>query len=132
MHPEDEFEEALQKYERAVAEYMIAWRRYVAAVGKENAHHKLDEAMNRICYHDRSSLIVVDQEEVDRRAAHAIPIVDAYMEPDIYGGPIWEKPEPVRAMTDQELHFQDMVSTWKRLNCPVAIEDVPLSVDPVV
>ncbi len=86
MYPEEVFEQALQRYERAVAEYKIAWNHYVEAIGLLAAQQKLDEAMNRICRLDQTPLVIVSQEEVDKRAAYAVSIVDAdtHLSPDIY------------------------------------------------
>lgn len=84
MQPEEDFEQALQMYERAVAEYKIAWRRYVEIVGLHNAQPKLEEAMNRICRLDQTPLIIMSQEEVNARALRGTQVVDAFTSPDIY------------------------------------------------
>lgn len=86
--PEDEFEAALQAYERAVMEYRLAWKRYAEDVGQEAAQPKFREAMDRICALDSVPLIIITEAEVKERALRAVPVVDAVQGPDIYGGPI--------------------------------------------
>lgn len=92
MEPEEEFEQALQEYERAVMIYRIAWKRYVEDVGLLDAQNKLHEAMDRICALDQEPLTVCSEDEVRRRAHRAICVVDGLVQridelhtsPDIY------------------------------------------------
>jgi enamine deaminase RidA (YjgF/YER057c/UK114 family) len=76
---EDAFEQALQHYEQTCAAYKIAQNRYIDAVGILEAHAKFDEAVNRICRIDspQAMVVTVAQDEVNRRAKLATPIVDA-------------------------------------------------------
>lgn len=71
---EEEFELALQEYEKAVAVYRIAQLRYAEAVGPVAAQRKFNESINRICRLD--AIAAIPQEEVNRRAKLAKTIVD--------------------------------------------------------
>lgn len=78
--PEDEFEVALQQYERAVAEYKLALNRYIAAVGPLAAHKKTQEAINRLCLIDVARpMLDVTQVEVEHRATDVVGVVDSWL-----------------------------------------------------
>lgn len=80
-NPEDVFERALQRYEQAVREYKTAVAMLIDGASPARAKELLDAANNRICYLDATPgakpPVKVSQEEVDRRAAQAAPVVDA-------------------------------------------------------
>lgn len=75
MSHEEEFELALQEYEKAVVVYKIAQLRYIEAVGAIAAQCKFNEAINRICRH--GTTVEISQEEINRRAKLANTIVDS-------------------------------------------------------
>lgn len=79
-NPEDVFEVALQRYEQAVREYKVAIASLIKDLGNAAAP-VLENANNRICYLDATpgvaSPVQVSQDEVERRAAMARPVIDA-------------------------------------------------------
>jgi hypothetical protein len=80
MEPQEEFELALQKYECAVREYVVAQERLYHDVGPFASARILQQAGYRICRATSppgSKVIVMSQEEVDRQAALASPVVDS-------------------------------------------------------
>lgn len=79
MSPEEVFERALQQYERACAEYRIATRQLIECIGMFEAAPILEKAVNRICRIDSPPdrpVSIIPQEEVDRRARLAVPVID--------------------------------------------------------
>jgi hypothetical protein len=74
MSSEETFEQALQKYIIACAEWKLAITGYIRDVGQEAAWPKLEESMNRICGVDA---VMLSPEEVAVRAKKAQQIVDA-------------------------------------------------------
>lgn len=77
--PDEEFEAALQAYIAAVTAYKTACYRYTHAVDPAKAWQMIMvEARNRICYADTAVEVeVLTQEEVNRYASQARPIIDA-------------------------------------------------------
>lgn len=81
MSHEEEFELALQEYEKAVAVYKIAQLRYMEAVGPFVAQRKFEESINRICRLD-TPVVIMPQEESERRAKLAKTVIDSDVSAD--------------------------------------------------
>lgn len=83
--PQDEFELALQEYERAVRQYRMAQEILCREVDPFVADRILQEAGYRVCRAASppgSKIIILSQEEVERQAALAKPIVDSHLSSD--------------------------------------------------
>ncbi len=82
MTPDEEYEQALQKYVSAVGEYALAQRRYKEAVGELAAQVKFNESLDRVSLaveqaKGKYPKVFMPDEEIARRAMRAVAVVDA-------------------------------------------------------